>query len=81
MITKRILPNAAFLAGGVAMILCACSHSSSPTLTKSGIDPANFVGEYNGKPTTLYTLENANGMEACITNFGGRIVSFSALTV
>ncbi|MDE6090426.1 MAG: galactose mutarotase [Duncaniella sp.] len=75
MITKRILPNAAFLAGGVAMILCACSHSSSPTLTKSGIDPANFVGEYNGKPTTLYTLENANGMEACITNFGGRIVS------
>lgn len=75
MTTKRILPHVAFLAGGVAMILCACSHNSSPVLTKSGIDPAKFVGEYDGKPTALYTLENANGMEACITNFGGRIVS------
>lgn len=26
-------------------------------------------------PTALYTLTNANGMEVCITNFGGRIVS------
>ena len=29
----------------------------------------------NGRPTDLYTLTNAAGMEVCITNFGGRIVS------
>ncbi|MDE5999981.1 MAG: galactose-1-epimerase, partial [Bacteroidaceae bacterium] len=27
------------------------------------------------KPVKLYTLTNKNGMEVCITNFGGRIVS------
>ena len=57
------------------MITAACNQSSTPSITKSGIDPEKFIGEYNGKPTALYTLENANGMEACITNFGGRIVS------
>lgn len=44
-------------------------------LTKSGLDPKNFESEYNGMPTGLYTLKNANGMEVCITNFGARIVS------
>lgn len=29
----------------------------------------------NGDSVQLYTLKNDNGMEACITNFGGRIVS------
>ncbi len=59
------------------MITAACNQSSTstPSITKSGIDPEKFISEYNGKPTALYTLENANGMEACITNFGGRIVS------
>ena len=27
------------------------------------------------KPVKLYTLKNAAGMEVCVTNFGGRIVS------
>jgi len=44
-------------------------------LTKSGLDPKNFVSEYNGMPTGLYCLKNAKGMEVCITNFGARIVS------
>lgn len=44
-------------------------------LTASGLDPENFKGEYNGKATDLYTLTNDNGMEVCITNFGGRVVS------
>lgn len=34
-----------------------------------------FVDTVNGKPTSLYTITNAQGMEVCITNFGGRIVS------
>jgi len=39
------------------------------------LNPADFVSEYNGAKTGLYTLTNENGMEVCITNFGGRIVS------
>lgn len=58
-----------------AVLLCSCAPKQTPTLTKSGIDPENFKSEYNGAPTALYTLKNANGMEVCITNFGGRIVS------
>jgi len=56
-----------------ALALSACT--SGPQLTKSGLDPQNFVSERDGKATALYTLTNESGMEVCITNFGGRIVS------
>ena len=56
-----------------ALGLSACSNE--PALTLSGLDPQAFVGEKGGKTTALYTLTNANGMEVCITNFGGRLVS------
>jgi Galactose mutarotase and related enzymes len=62
------------LAATMALLAVGCAQNES-TLTKSGLDPQNFVSEYNGSPTALYTLTNANGMEVCITNFGGRIVS------
>ena len=65
---KRILTTLA-----AAALLVACS--TKPALTLSGLDPEAFVGEKNGKATALYTLTNANGMEVCITNFGGRLVS------
>ncbi len=61
---------------GIGIMLAACGGSqNTDNLTKSGIDPTKFIAEYDGKPTALYTLQNENGMEACITNFGGRIVS------
>ena len=41
----------------------------------SGLEKADFISEVAGKPTALYVLKNANGMEVCITNYGGRIVS------
>jgi len=45
-------------------------------LTDSGLNPANFKTVLeSGKTTQLYTMKNANGMEACVTNIGGRIVS------
>jgi aldose 1-epimerase len=44
-------------------------------LTDSGLDKKNFETEINGKKSDLYTLRNTSGMEVCITNFGGRIVS------
>ena len=54
----------------------ACNNGTKEVkLTASGLDPENFKAEYNGDSTALYTLANANGMEVCITNFGGRIVS------
>ncbi len=61
---------------GAAMAFSACNtNKEAAQTTLSGLDPQNFVGEYEGKPTALYTLKNANGMEVCVTNFGGRIVS------
>ncbi len=63
------------LAGAAIAALCFLGCSSAPELTLSGLDPQNFSGEKNGRETALYTLINANGMEVCITNFGGRLVS------
>ena len=55
--------------------LVACAPNPSQVATESGLIPANFQTEINGKQTDLYTLKNKNGMEVCVTNFGGRIVS------
>jgi aldose 1-epimerase len=56
-----------------AAVLTGCDKK--PALTASGINPDDFNATYNGAPTALYTLTNESGMEVCITNFGGRIVS------
>ncbi len=63
------------LFAGICMSILACTPQSEEALTKSGLNPQQFQTEVNGKQTQLYTLTNANGMEVCITNFGGRIVS------
>ncbi len=73
---KILLPS--LCAAAVALTLGACSTAPEKHLTKSGLDPENFVADVNGKPTALYTLTNSNGMEVCVTNFGGRIVSIMA---
>ena len=44
-------------------------------LTESGLYTADFDSVINGKKTELFVLKNSNGMEVCVTNFGGRIVS------
>lgn len=44
-------------------------------LTLSGLDPAHFESNIEGRQTHLYTMRNSKGMEVCITNFGARIVS------
>ena len=59
---------------GVCLFAAACTQQQD-SLTRSGLNPQDFQTEVNGKQTQLYTLANANGMEVCITNFGGRIVS------
>jgi len=46
------------------------------TAHQAKIPPASaFQSTINGKKTDLYTLKNKNGMEAAITNYGGRVVS------
>ena len=59
----------------VAMFSACASSGEQKALTVSGLDPAKFDTLINEKPVKLYTLKNANGMEVCITNYGGRIVS------
>lgn len=56
-------------------LLASCTSSPDKQLTKSGLDPEAFKAEFRGDSTALYTLTNASGMEVCITNFGGRVVS------
>ncbi|MCD8283088.1 MAG: galactose mutarotase [Prevotella sp.] len=68
-----------FIAGSAAcVILLAACGGNGARLTKSGLDPARFDTVAGEKHIALYTLTNADGMEVCITNFGGRVVSIMA---
>lgn len=55
-------------------VLLSCGEKKEDT-TVSGLKKADFVSEVQGKPTALYVLKNRNGAEACVTNYGGRLVS------
>lgn len=55
-------------------LLFACGEKKED-VTLSGLKPADFVSTVDGKPTALYVLKNKNGAEACVTNWGGRLVS------
>ena len=65
-----------YIQGGTPSIVAA-APVIKPTwkLTKSGLNPSNFEANIRGKQTHLYTLTNKNGVEMCMTNLGGRIVS------
>ena len=81
-----ILGSAATL-GAIAAspVLPSCTNN---TITKSGLKIADFESSGTASfntglqstytsniPTTLCVLTNKNGMEACITNLGARLVS------
>jgi aldose 1-epimerase len=57
------------------VVLLACKKEEKNERTFSGLNTKDFVGKVNGKETGLYVLRNVHGAEACITNFGGRLVS------
>ena len=57
----------------IPFLMIACKDKSEKTL--SGLVKTNFEQVINGDSTGLYVLKNAAGVEVCITNFGGRIVS------
>ncbi len=69
------LTNLLIFAATSALIASCSTGQKTDSLTLSGLDPQKFITEVNGNKTALYTLKNHNGMEACITNYGGRVVS------
>jgi len=73
----KALKGSVLGAGALALLLSACAGGGKQEaqLTLSGLDAAKFDTIINEKPVKLYTLKNANGMEVCITNYGGRVVS------
>jgi aldose 1-epimerase len=67
-----------------SMFVAACNQSAKKntstmtdsTSTTPKLPPAfAFEKTINGKQTHLYILKNKNGVEAAVTNYGGRIVS------
>ena len=58
----------------VVALLTACHHQPG-NQTLSGLKFQDFDTIISLKPVRLYTLTNQQGMEVCITNYGGRIVS------
>ncbi len=51
------------------------STTNAEQNNKATPDASGFRDTIDGKITNLYTLRNANGMIATITNYGGRVVS------
>ena len=69
---KKIL----FIFAVFALCVSCGNKEAKVQLTDSGLNPANFKTTLeSGETTQLYTLKNANGVEVCVTNIGGRIVS------
>ncbi len=55
-----------------ALIMVGCASNQKTTL--SGLDKNDFDTIVNNQEISLFTLRNGD-MEACVTNYGGRIVS------
>ena len=63
---------------GIGLLaLASCAGGRQMPLTASGLNPADFDTTLNGKKVELVTLTNDKGMEVCLTNYGGRVVSIS----
>lgn len=63
-----------FVAALAICTLLSCTEKKEET-TLSGLKKSDFVSTVEGQPTGLFVLKNQNGLEACITNYGGRLVS------
>lgn len=63
--------------GLMTAMLSSCGSAPTSTLTQSGLNPAAFDSTIYGKDTKLIVLKNEKGMEVCLTNYGGRVVSLS----
>lgn len=68
----------------LALLINSCTSSTETAGPVAGsaakdstasISKSAFETTIDGKQTTLYILKNSNGMQASITNYGGRLVS------
>jgi len=70
------MKKAFFILAALALFVSCGKKETKEQPTDSGLFPSKFVTKTDdGKTTRLYTLKNAKGMEICVTNIGGRIVS------
>lgn len=67
--------NGSIICAALMAFMMACSSQQSTNETLSGLSPEKFDTIINEKPVKLFVLKNDNGMEVCITNYGGRVVS------
>ncbi len=79
---KKKIMGAGFVgAAMLAICVASCNEAGVGSTTLSGLDPQAFEAVYTDsvfgadKQVHLYTLKNGKGMEVCVTNFGGRVVS------
>ena len=59
----------------MTVTLLSCKQEQKKEQTLSGLNKEDFMAEVEDKLIDLYILRNSSGSEACITNYGGRIVS------
>ena len=59
----------------MVVALVSCKQEVKDVKTLSGLHTKDFVAKVDGKEIALYILKNSTGLEACITNYGGRLVS------
>jgi aldose 1-epimerase len=64
------MKNTLILISMVLMFSCT-KPTSQPVL----VDEASFKTELDGKTMELFTLKNANGLVAQITNYGGKVIN------
>ncbi len=67
-LTKSILTS--FVISGALILAVSCANMKNNDNQKK-----LFEKEINGKQTTLFTLQNKNGMKVTLTNYGGKIVN------
>ena len=70
---KRII----FILAAFAILFVSCGKKEiNSRTTASGLQASKFETTLDdGNKTHLYAMKNAKGMEVCVTNIGGRIVS------
>lgn len=62
----------------LTMTSCSTNNQKDTSVQKSGIEKVEYGKLPSGQTADLYTLRNAAGMTAKITNYGGIIVSLTA---
>lgn len=73
---KTSMRRITFAASIAILAFASCSTGEgSLQKTVSGLSNAAFDTTINGNKVQLVTITNKNGMEVCLTNYGGRVVS------